>query len=186
MKFAWEVINWLIETNKYQSYLEIGTHRNATFDKILCDKKVGVDPSFNTTFKMKSDTFFKQNSDKFDIVFIDGNHTSLQVRKDILNSLDVLSVGGSIVLHDVNPREERLLQSQLCNDAWWAFAELRTERTDLFMCTFPFDHLGYICVGTQEPYSNKIEKSWKYLNDNRIELMNEIEWLNFVKIISNE
>lgn len=182
MNFVWQVLNWLIEKNNYKSYLEIGSRQHVTLNKVICQKKVGVDPSFKTDFQMTSDRFFSQNTDVFDIIFIDGNHESKQVNQDILNSMNCLSKNGTIVLHDVNPREERLLQGSLCNDAWWAFANLRTERDDIFMCTLPFDYIGIIRHGTQIKFDGKLEKSWKYLDFNRKNLMNEIEWNEFIKL----
>lgn len=56
-------------------------------------------------YKMTSDDFFNAKNDgvKYDIVFIDGLHEAKQVYFDIMNSLQHLSPGGTIVLHDCNP-----------------------------------------------------------------------------------
>lgn len=118
------LINYLISNYNLNSYLEIGLddpYRN--FVQIKAKEKYSVDPYFvNTkygesnaniekwlkfcTHRMTSDEFFKKNSKKFDIIFIDGAHEEAQVDKDIYNSLKSLNKGGFIVLHDCIPGSE--------------------------------------------------------------------------------
>jgi len=56
-------------------------------------RKTGVDPSPRRVLaewemhQMASDAFFAANTSKFDLIFIDGLHTSDQVIKDIFNAL---------------------------------------------------------------------------------------------------
>ena len=47
---------------------------------------------------MTSDEFFKNNKDQFDLIFIDGLHHYNQVKKDIINSVEVLKDGGIILM----------------------------------------------------------------------------------------
>jgi hypothetical protein len=49
-------------------------------------------------FKMRSDDF--KSESKFDVVYIDGEHTPDQVRKDIINFLPMIKIGGFISGHD--------------------------------------------------------------------------------------
>ena len=54
------------------------------------------------TYQMESDTFFEYLKEhdperKYDVVFIDGLHKSYQVKRDIENSLRVLSPNGYIL-----------------------------------------------------------------------------------------
>jgi len=51
-------------------------------------------------FKGTSDKFFKNNSQKFDVIYIDGWHEANQVYKDINNSWDYLNVNGIIICDD--------------------------------------------------------------------------------------
>ena len=51
-------------------------------------------------FKMKSDDFFHNNKEFFDVIYIDGWHGASQVRKDISNSWKFLRVGGIIICDD--------------------------------------------------------------------------------------
>ena len=178
------VINKIIKANGYKKHLEIGVYRSdANFDKIKVDYKVGVDPGkeglSEATFTMKSDEFFELTDDKFDIVFVDGLHHAEQVYKDIINSLEVLNEGGTIVCHDMNPQ---IYQHQVIpqvpgiwnGDCWKAFVQLRMERDDLKMCVIDADWgLGIIQRGSQK----KVETS-ELTFDNFDK--NRNEWLNLI------
>ena len=41
---------------------------------------------------MTSDTFFKNNKDKFDVIFLDGLHTYEQTIKDINNAIKAFKI----------------------------------------------------------------------------------------------
>lgn len=171
----------LIDERKYKSYLEIGCQSNTTFLKIICDKKIGVDPEKGGTHRMTSDQFFEQNTDRFDIVFIDGDHHHDQVTKDIENSLDVLNVGGCIVLHDCYP--VNLVHEQLngCGTVWRAFVKMREKRHDLDFVVLNYDHgVGVIRRGRQ---ANNIcvDATMEELTYKDLE-QNVSEWLNLVKL----
>ncbi len=142
-----EIINTLIKENKYKSYLEIGVnHKKHCFDKIVCDKKISVDPSNVDTydFNMTSDNFFEINKDMFDIIFVDGLHTAEQVEKDIINSLIILTNGGSIVVHDTNPPTElhcteNPVHLEWTGTVWKTIFMLRSTRADLVFKTYMDD-----------------------------------------------
>ena len=51
-------------------------------------------------FKGNSDSFFKQNKQKFDVIYIDGWHEAPQVYRDINNSWDCLNINGIIICDD--------------------------------------------------------------------------------------
>ena len=51
-------------------------------------------------FKRTSDNFFSKNSEKFDLIYVDGSHTKSQVFKDIKNSWKILNIGGLIICDD--------------------------------------------------------------------------------------
>lgn len=116
MKFRTDVINYFIKQRNYKTYLEIGVREGDNFVNVVCTEKIGVDPSFK---KMResvkpycvcttSDIFFKNidKDQKFDIIFIDADHTYEQVVKDINNSMNHLSANGVIIMHDVWPANE--------------------------------------------------------------------------------
>lgn len=177
------IINKLIWSNNYSSYLEIGVRRGRTFGQIICARKVGVDPfpkNFKVTFKMKSDDFFMQNIDKFDIVFIDGDHTEKQVDKDIQNSLNCLNENGTIVLHDCNPIAESMQSEDKPAGPWngtvWkSIVKIRSTRKDLFVATINCDHgCAIIRRGTQDLITIPESLTYADLDKNRV------EWLNLV------
>ena len=93
-------------TQKFKNcrYLEIGCDNNICFKSIPVINKIGVDPDRGGNVKDTSDNFFKNNKNEFDVIFIDGLHIYEQCRKDVINSLKVLSQNGFIFLHDMTPR----------------------------------------------------------------------------------
>jgi hypothetical protein len=50
--------------------------------------------------QMKSDYFFKQNTKKYDMIYIDGNHIARAVLRDAINSFDCLKDGGLLIFDD--------------------------------------------------------------------------------------
>jgi hypothetical protein len=100
-----ELINRLIAHLGGSScrYLEIGCQRNACFDSVMADVKIGVDPIKGGTHRMTSDEFFAQNEEIFDVIFIDGLHEFHQSRRDAMNGLARLRQGGFMLLHDLLP-----------------------------------------------------------------------------------
>ena len=129
-----DVINYLIQRHAYTTYLEIGCEADLCFNAIVIDHRVGVDPVSGGTIRTTSDKFFEENAETFDIVFVDGLHHAEQVLRDIENSLLRLNNGGTIVVHDLNPREEYLqviprLQSTWMGDCWKAWVHLRCRST---------------------------------------------------------
>tara|TARA_B100001248_G_scaffold227969_1_gene186674 strand:- start:84 stop:803 length:720 start_codon:yes stop_codon:yes gene_type:complete len=139
-----KIIQEIIELKDYKNYLEIGCFRNELFDQINCENKVGVDPVSGGTIRTTSDEFFKKNDKKFDCIFIDGLHRYHQVKRDILNSLNVLNKGGIILLHDCLPSnvyEQAIPRCQYKwnGDVWKAIVEFRTYK-DLDTYTCYADH----------------------------------------------
>ena len=132
------VLQRLITTHQYASYLEIGCFAGQTFGAIDVPQKACVDPQSGGTHSMTSDTFFAHNTQLFDLIFINGDHSSPQVLKDVENSQQVLSPGGTILLHDCHPLTEWVHQDHLSGDGWRAILFLRT-RLDLDVVVSNFD-----------------------------------------------
>ncbi|MES2779612.1 MAG: class I SAM-dependent methyltransferase [Bacteroidota bacterium] len=104
----YDIMNALIQKNGYKTYLEIGVRNpQECFAHINCEEKKGVDPGvegdFPVDFNMTSDQFFAQNTNKYDIIFIDGLHIDEQVKRDIENAIQAITPNGCVVLHDCNP-----------------------------------------------------------------------------------
>ena len=179
-----DIIQLLIDKVNAKSYLEIGVSGGENFQKIRCEKKVGVDPELTSpaTIFLPSDEFFQQNQDKFDVIFVDGLHHSDQVLRDINNSLEVLNDGGYIVCHDMNPEKEEHqiipFQGGIWNgDCWKAFVQLRQERSDLEMFVVNTDYgCGVIRKGSQVPLKINEEINFQTFNKNRS------QWLNLIEV----
>ena len=125
-----KVINKIISDNGYDSYLEIGVYDGRNFKSVKCRSKYGTDPNLPNSlkkadglFNMHSDEFFESTEDKFDLIFIDGDHEAEQVEKDIVNAYKAINKGGMILLHDCNPPtyESQVvprIQGEYCGTVW--------------------------------------------------------------------
>ena len=138
--YRWDLIEYLIKKKNYKDYLEIGCDQNQLFSRVLVENKVGVDPVKGGNIRKTSDEFFKDNINKFDIVFIDGLHTYEQVKKDILNSVNCLNENGIILVHDCMPdslgkQAVPRYKMQWNGDVWKAIVDLRqNENLDIYTC----------------------------------------------------
>jgi hypothetical protein len=74
------LVNLLNADRLNGDYLEIGCQGNNLFDSVPATNKVGVDPVAGGTVRKTSDDFFRENQQKFDVIFIDGLHTYEQAR----------------------------------------------------------------------------------------------------------
>ena len=187
-----EVIQNVINTRNYKSYLEIGCDRNENFSKIVIDHKVGVDPERGGTIRMTSDEFFKKNKDKFDLIFLDGLHTYEQTIRDIDNSLAAINEHGVIFIHDCLPKK---IWNQIVprvyghwnGDVWKAIVHSRTyEYADTYTCKV--DHgLGVILKRKNSDRLELVKKNFKNLKfadyfNNHKKFMNPISHEDLDKI----
>lgn len=142
-----------------QTYLELGlwdakNHRSMLEIVPYC---VGVDcekmfdgeiPNFR---HMTTDAFFEQNTEKFDIIFIDASHEFSQVAIDFENSIKALEKHGVIFLHDTDPAEEYMIVKKLCNDTYKITDYIRKNHPDFSLITLPVSSMGLsICNRTSE------------------------------------
>jgi hypothetical protein len=180
------VIQYLIDKNQYQTYLEIGTAHGSNYKKINCKTKVGIEPKkFKSSSELEilpitSDEFFAANPLRFDIIFIDGLHIKEQVLKDIMNSLDVLSANGVIVCHDMLPKTKEaanpdrhiaMVESKKWDwngNCYAAWLRLREKRPDLYMGVLDFDYgIGIIKRGTQQTIEVPDPVTYEWFDQNR-------------------
>ena len=163
-----DLINFLIERYKYQSYLEIGLDGSKCYSQVKCHSKMSVDPKKGATkkgkhYRMRSNDFFEQNKYTYDIIFVDGLHTYPQSLADVNNSLKILNAGGVVVTHDCNPKSAAAAQEdKTCGTwngtVWQAYAHLRATREDLNMHVVNIDHgCGVIHRGKQKLYTGPYE-----------------------------
>lgn len=145
-----QTINFAINTHGFKTYLELGCQANVNFNAVTCAHKIGVDSEQGGTHRMTTDQFFEQNTEKFDIVFIDAYHHHDQVMKDFQNSLLVLNNNGMIIFHDCNPHNERYELQDACGTAWRAFAHIRSNK-DLDGIVGEYDYgVGLVRVAPNE------------------------------------
>jgi hypothetical protein len=201
IKYNWEsfprrfdIINKIIIKRNYTSYLEIGCFKDETFNQINIKKKIGVDPTSGGNLRMTSDQFFKDNKEKFDLIFIDGLHVYEQVIKDIFNSIKVLKENGIILVHDCLPRKlwyqtPTRMSDTWNGDVWKAIVECRTlENIDTYTCLAD-EGIGVIKLQkNNNPLNLKLSnfKNLKYKEyyTNRESLMNIISVEKLIDEIS--
>lgn len=175
------IINFFIEKFKYTSYLELGVRdKTNTFDHINCILKEGVDidPRCLPTHLMTTDDYFDSvdKDIKWDIIFIDASHEKTQVLKDFNNSLEHLNENGTIIMDDINPFFEELLQSDYCHNAWEVFADLRGTRSDLDMHGIYSSFCGIVRRGQQQTHNLTVQPTFDFLNKHRMDLINILSW----------
>ena len=143
MKSKHLILNDLIQKHNFKRYLEIGVNGGHHFLKIRAKEKTGIDPNLkssftdtlgNTLIKATSDDYFEglDKNTKFDLIFIDGDHHSDQVERDIVNAWKHTKKTGLIVLHDIRPftrqmQEVPRKQEVWTGDVWRAWQGFKTK-----------------------------------------------------------
>lgn len=185
MKSRTDVINYLFATRPYKTYLEIGVDNpdlNFNHVAVPTQFKTGVDPAvtFPNVRKMPSDEFFAECAEhvrKWDVIFIDGDHSAGQAYRDMQNALLCLSPGGTIVVHDVSPPTEEsqfdTMQPIWCGGVWKAWVKLRQECPKA-MAVLDADYgVGVIQDGQGLRVFNVPESlTWAALEADRAQLLN--------------
>ena len=189
--FRWDLIDYLIQKNKFENYLEIGCDDDQLFSKVNIRNKIGVDPVSGGNIRKKSDDFFSTNKDKFDLIFIDGLHVYEQVKKDILNSLKFLNENGMILVHDCMPdslskQAVPRYKMKWNGDVWKAIVDLR-QREDLEIYTCEIDEGIGIITKKKNTSILKLDKPVKKLKfkdyfNNYNEYLRVIELPDFKKL----
>jgi predicted O-methyltransferase YrrM len=169
-----DLINLAIQKAEAKKYLEIGCDKNKIFNKIQCEYKVGVDPLRGGTHRMYSDSFFEQNTETFDVIFIDGLHQYDQVSRDFWNSLNCLNENGFIILHDmmpVSPEEAVVPIPEILPRTWvgdvWRLAFDLSNRSDITFNLVLIDNgCGIAWKEKQIPKNIETGSTWDFYQDN--------------------
>ena len=121
MKTRTDLLNFIASEIGAKSYLEIGIFDAKNFDSINIEDKLGIDPNVERedVIKITSDDFFKIEDKKFDLIFIDGDHSHEQSLVDLQNSINQLNEGGVIVMHDAFPTHARLVGKRKGHNSEW-------------------------------------------------------------------
>ncbi len=163
-------------------YVELGIYRCALFNRIIpyAEQLIGVDidPNAGTYMQNSAKTRFvnadtqdfiqelKQESLVIDMLFIDANHSREAVLNDFKSYLPFVAPHGLILLHDVHPGNEMLIQPEWCGTAYLAAEELAREHTDYEMMTIPISPGLAICrkrrtqLSWQEPRLPAVSKKY--------------------------
>lgn len=198
-----DIINLLFEKYGFTSYLEIGVNDpDVNFDKIKSLTRVGVEPfpvkKHALVYDSASDEFFELLPPEklFDVIFIDGLHTSEQSYRDAINAKKHLSENGFIVMHDCNPLEKvwTIPVEEYVNGLWTgsvykAFIRLKSENKD-WSCFVINEDMGCGILTPRPILKNKrlmygfgSSLSWEDFNKNRTELLQLIDYDDYVNIL---
>lgn len=134
-----------------ESYLELGLYKGSTINLVntVVPKCVGVDiipvDIEGEFFLGTTDRFFEQNTDMFDIIFIDADHKFESVKKDFNNSLKILNKYGVIFIHDTDPMSKEYMAPGYCGDSY-RLIEFISERQDLNVITLQILEAGMTIV----------------------------------------
>ena len=171
----------LYDSNKVK-YLEIGVFTNQTFEIVKAKNKISVDPDPGSypTFLGTSDEFFIQNTEKFDVIFIDGLHHFEQCRLDAINSIKCLNKDGFIFFHDFIPRnflEEYVpRRNQLwTGDCWKVSVELSKTSGIDFKVILADHGIGML---------KKIDDNVKYFSED-VEKLRNLRFKDFLQLNAN-
>jgi hypothetical protein len=184
------VINYVISKHNLQKYLEIGIEGDAgNWRAIEAPFKYSIDITRNpyAMQMVSSDTFFYQLNHTFDFIFIDGDHHSNQVDRDIQNSLNFISDDGFILCHDTCPHEEGMQivpreQAGWCGDVWKSILRLR-KSSDIYVQTLESD-FGLTIIRknkTMPKFELDIEETWENYVKCRNNFLNIKDWESFKK-----
>ena len=131
------------------SYLEIGIYRCETLRVVakVAETVVGVDIDqkaldsaprrSNIATFLGTAQEYAASSDvgRFDLIFIDANHSRDHVAADFAAVEPLLTQKGIILLHDTWPGSKEFADSKFCGDAYLAVHELRLARPEFNFVT---------------------------------------------------
>ena len=148
-----DLIEAIFVACNYKTYLELGVWNGVNLARMAkhAHYVVGVDVEDTrldkSTFLFRGTTndFFEYNTCAFDMIFIDANHNYEQVRKDLNHSLEILTPQGTIILHDTDPANVKLLGEGYCSDSYKILRDLRNNNQVDFV-TLPMNEAGLTIV----------------------------------------
>lgn len=184
MKNKHEIINKVIADTNSESYLEIGYGEGNNFKEIECKIKSSCDPESKSgePLKMTSDEFFEAHKEKvFEVIFIDGDHTAEQVRKDITNALKCNPK--AIILHDTIPHSKQMQevprkQKEWTGDVWRSVVGFIENYPDVKVETYRSDY-GLTVIYPEgkkvRKHFENMEMSYEEFKEKEVELLNVID-----------
>ena len=186
-----DLLNHLIDTYKFEDYLEIGIFSGECIRNVKAKNKDGVDPGYErilvpeVNFPIDSDRYFEflDEDKKYDLIFIDGLHHADQVKRDINNSLNHLSDNGIIMMHDCNPqtKESQIVPRQISTwhgDVWKAYVEFKYTHPQFSTYVVDTDCGCGVILNNKDKSSIPLDLELNYENL----VLNRNEWLNLISV----
>jgi len=146
---------------KPRIYVELGIYQCALFNRIIpyAEQLIGVDinPDAGHYMQISAKTrFVRAASQEFikeleaeslliDMLFIDADHSCAAVLEDFRNYLPFVAPHGLILMHDVHPGNQELIQPEWCGTAYLAAQELSHASDEYEMVTIPVSPGLAIC-----------------------------------------
>lgn len=189
-----EIINKVIKEVEAKSYLEIGYGNGDNYNLIDLENKYATDPNYSgyesKIVPLSSDSWYESmdayveltdKSKDIDVVFIDGDHTSEQVRKDISNALKCNAK--AIIIHDVIPHSKEMqevprIQKEWTGDVWRAVVGFIEKHPDVKVETYRSDYgltVIYPNGVKSRKYFENLKMTYEDFKENEIELLNIID-----------
>lgn len=189
------LVNRLLSKFTDPRYLEIGCATDVLFRSVWATEKVGVDPEQGGTIRVTSDEYFAKNTERFNVVFVDGLHEYEQVHRDAQNSLSRILGEGYVAFHDMLPGDwisssnPRLIGGTWNGDVWKLAFELNETPGLEFKIVAIDQGVGVIKVTDSKvvikDFSAKlVSKDFKYFY-NHISELPIISWDEFTAWIKN-
>lgn len=160
-KYHLDLIVHLAQIIKPKRYLEIGIFKAGLFNLMIpiAEELCGVDINPDAKkyirhsdktifFDMESKLFWniaRAENHRFDLIFIDGDHSKNAVREDFFGALSVINDEGIILLHDTYPVDSLATIQARCGDGYEAIWEISREVSDYELVTIPM-HPGLTIV----------------------------------------
>ena len=144
-----QIANGLKLAGVLDNYLELGVQRGNCFNEIapLANNAYAVDiiDSYSLIkhnsnlkwFQGKTLDFLKNCTIKFDLIFIDADHSYEASLEDFKYSLPLIKENGLILLHDTYPPTEEYTSKSYCYDTYKTAFYIRENFKDIECVTLP-------------------------------------------------
>ena len=152
-----KVINWFVERNLYQKFLEINLTDKRRFNNITCKIKdcvgKGIDPpaTCRNHFNFETYYFYRYNVANYDIVLLNGSDC-LVLNCDINGALNSLEKNGVLIVNaQPVPGEER---EGFLGDPWEAVVYQRANNRNINVRTIVDGEVSYCII--QNVYNSSL------------------------------
>lgn len=143
-----DFVQTIAKIYKPNVYVELGLYEGETWNKVrpYCSESFGVDlldrKLDGNIFIETTDSFFLHFNKKADMIFIDADHSYESAKKDFLNSINILSESGIILMHDTDPDDNRLFSSGYCGDSYKIVDFIEKNIKEFNILTIPIAEAG--------------------------------------------